>query len=315
MSKRKLLKYTLYTILILFVFINIIAYSNAYKFTHFQSDLSEKPDIENANLIEKTQFLLLGLDIPKPQNRIKPTLSHKTFTLSSNDQNLECWYIPNDSADTTVILFHGYAGSKQDMLDRAYIFHEMGYNTLLVDFMGCGGSDGEQTTIGYYESINVRDVYNYTKLHYGKNIILTGTSMGAAAILKAEHDYSLNPLAMILECPYSTMLKTVALRFEIVNLPSFPMAQMLTFWGGIQNKFNAFEMKPVNFAKSVTCPTLLIYGEKDTKVTKDETLDIFNNLNSEKRLKIYPSSSHADYLLNDKEAWEKDVRTFLQTRI
>ena len=75
---------------------------------------------------------------------------------------------------------------KSSLLDKAEIFLNLGYNTFLVDFMGSGGSDGNQTTIGFYEAEEVKTAFNYLEACGEKNIILFGTSMGAAAIMKAQ---------------------------------------------------------------------------------------------------------------------------------
>ena len=79
------------------------------------------------------------------------------------------------------------------MLDKSEIFLELGYNTFLVDFMGSGGSEGNQTTIGFLEAEQVETSFNYLKNKGEKNILLFGTSMGAVAIMKAIHDFDLKP--------------------------------------------------------------------------------------------------------------------------
>lgn len=70
------------------------------------------------------------------------------------------------------------------MLDKAEACLNMGYNTLLVDFMGSGGSKGTQTTIDYKEAAEVKDCYQYLKQQGHTNIHLFGTSMGAIAITR-----------------------------------------------------------------------------------------------------------------------------------
>jgi alpha-beta hydrolase superfamily lysophospholipase len=56
---------------------------------------------------------------------------------------LEAWEIPAENARGTVIIFHGYSAEKSVMLERAEEFIGWGYNTILVDFMGSGGSEGK----------------------------------------------------------------------------------------------------------------------------------------------------------------------------
>jgi pimeloyl-ACP methyl ester carboxylesterase len=207
----------------------------------------------------------------------------------------------------------GYGGDKSQMLTDADELLKMGYNTLLVDFMGSGGSEGNETTIGVKEAEEVKSCYDYLAQRGEKKILLFGTSMGAAAILKAINDYHLNPAAVILECPFGTMYQTTCARFRLMHVPAFPMAGMLMFWGGTQNGFWAFSHNPVEFAKSVKCPALLLWGEQDDKVSRAETDEIFANLQGRKVLGTYPHSGHENYLKKDKEKWVKDVGGFLDS--
>lgn len=315
MKVKKIAKFILCLFTVLFILLNIVAYSNAYKFTHFSADMQQDTVIVEISFFHKLDMILFGINIPKPINTKDPKRSYETIRLKSNKE-LECWYIPVDSAKATVILFHGYHGSKEDMLDRAELFSQMGYNTFLVDFMGSGNSEGTQTTIGYYEAENVKSAYDYIKEQSkDEKIVLMGTSMGAAAMLKAENDYNIKADALIIECPYGTMLQTVSVRFELMGIPAFPMAHILTFWGGVQNKFDAFSLKPAEYAKKISTPTLLIYGEKDPKVARSETDKIFNNLEGIKYLKTYPLATHADYLELYKEDWTSDTKSFLEKHL
>lgn len=216
-----------------------------------------------------------------------------------------------DSAVGTIILFHGYGGEKSSMLDKADEFLKMGYNTMLVDFMGAGGSEGNGTTIGYKEAEEVKDCYEYTVKSGSSNIHLFGTSMGAVAIMKAISNYHIIPASVILECPFGTMYKTVCARFKLMHVPSFPMASLLVFWGGVQNGFWAFSHNPEEYAKQISCPALLLYGEKDEKVSRDEINIIYENLKGEKKLVTYPLAGHENYLIRYKEKWTKDVHDFM----
>jgi alpha-beta hydrolase superfamily lysophospholipase len=165
----------------------------------------------------------------RPDNYSYPVQKFETVRIQSN-KNIECWKINTENSRGTVILFHGYDNSKSSMIGRSNEFIKMGYSTLLVDFMGSGGSEGMQTTIGFKEAEEVKSCYDYARSKGEQNIILFGTSMGAAAILKAIHDYKIIPSDIIIECPFSAIFSAVCNRFEAVNIPIFPLAPILTFW-------------------------------------------------------------------------------------
>jgi dienelactone hydrolase len=67
-----------------------------------------------------------------------------------------------------------------------------------------------------------------------------------------------------------------------MHVPAFPMAGFLVFWGGVQNGFWAFAHNPVDYAKKISCPTLLLYGEQDKNVSRQEIDAIYNNLSGAK---------------------------------
>jgi len=206
--RKKILKLLLWIFAALFVMMNAVAFMHAYKFTHFSDSGVEKiKDPKHLSFGAKANALLLGVANPRPVNQASPSQHFDTLQLQSN-KKIECWNIrkdsswrscrnghgaTGDSAKGTVILFHGYGGEKSSMLDKSDIFQQLGYNTLLVDFMGSGGSEGNQTTVGFKEAEEVMTCYNYVASKGESHIYLFGTSMGAVAILKAIKDYRLAP--------------------------------------------------------------------------------------------------------------------------
>ena len=262
----------------------------------------------------KLKTAILGVEIPRPANDFTPPCAYETL-LIPYPQKLEAWYIKAEKPKGTVLLFHGYCGKKSSMLSRAHAYINMGYNTLVLDFTGSGGSDGMQTTIGYKEAAQVKACYDYIKARGEQHIVLCGTSMGAVAIMKALNDDALQPSACILECPFGTMYQTTAIRFKLMKLPEYPMAPLLVFWGGLENGFWAFSHNPEQYAKQIHCPTLLIYGERDDRVTRKEIDHIYQNLSCAKQLTCYPAAGHANYLGICPDDWKRDVSSFLNGNV
>jgi hypothetical protein len=297
----------------LLVMINIVAIFHARKFTHFTDTKIERTTSPTElNNFDKIKTIIFGVNNPRPENEIQPKGAFETVIIKGK-KSIEAWHIKQDSAKGTVIICHGYSGSKSKMLTQSTTFNNLGYNTLVIDFMGSGGSEGNQTTIGFYEAEQVKNAFNYIQKQGEKNIILYGTSMGSAAIMKMEADNQLHPNSIIIECPFGTMQETVNARFKIMHIPSFPMAYLLMFWGGIQNNFNAFEHNPTEYAKKITCPTLLLYGALDEKVSQKEIEEIFKNLNGKKTLKIYENIAHENYLTKNQAEWTKDISKFISS--
>lgn len=300
-------------IVIVILTLNLIAIFHSYKFTHFSSSAQEKTKNPNQlSLGEKLATLVFGVSNPRPTNKRLPNKPFKRVTINSN-HNLECWLIETPNPKGTVILFHGFSGEKSTMLDKADVFLKLGYQTLLVDFMGSGGSEGNQTTVGFLEAEQVKSCFEYVSNQTNDKVILFGTSMGAVAIMKALNDYPIKPSSIIIECPFGSMYKTVCARFKSMNAPTFPMAGLLVFWGGVQNGFWAFGHNPTEYAKNINCPTLLMHGKKDEKVSMQEINSIYSNINAQKELIIYPEAGHENYLAKYPAQWQNDVGLFLSS--
>jgi pimeloyl-ACP methyl ester carboxylesterase len=108
------------------------------------------------------------------------------------------------------------------------------------------------------------------------------------------------------------MLEMVEARFKNMKLPSFPMANLLVFWGGFINDFPALSHNPVDYAETIKVPVLLLYGSKDDKVSEAEIKRIYNNLKGRKTLETYPKAGHENYLIQYAGEWERDVKNFLK---
>ena len=295
-----------------FFILNIIAAFHAYKFTHFSNSSNLKTRVvHKLSMLQKAEIIFFGISNPRPENAVVPKSNYTTVYLKS-DRKIECWHIKTKNAKGVIVLFHGYGGNKASLLDKAEIFNQLGYDTFLVDFMGSGGSEGNQTSIGFFESCQVKTCYEYLKAKGEKNVYLFGTSMGAAAIMKAVSENEINARAIIIECPFGTMYETVCARFNMMHVPATPMAPLLVFWGGVINGFWAFGHNPATYAKNINLPVLLLYGAKDEKVSSIETATIFNNLKGEKSLKIYSQAGHENYLIKYKNEWTRDVQQFLE---
>lgn len=310
--KSKHTRKIVWSVLTLLILMNIVAIFHSYKFTHFAAGhIKKTADPKKLSFGKKLMTLATGVNMPRPVNDKMPRTPYRTIRLQSNKE-IECWYMPVSNAKGTVALFHGYGSNKSDMLSKAEVFMELGYNVLLPDFMGSGGSEGNQTTVGFWEGEQVKTCYDYLAGHGEKHIYLFGTSMGAAAIMKALHNHKISPAGIMIECPFGSMYQTVCARFRTMHAPVFPMAGLLVFWGGAQNGFWAFGHNPATYAKDITCPTLLMYGAKDEKVSRQETDEIFANLKGKKFLSIYPEAAHENYLNRYRNQWTSDISQFLQ---
>ena len=297
--------------LAVFFLFNIVAYNHAQKFTRYgEPSPRKRTNLDKLSGIEKVGVVLSGISNPKPQNDSVPHVAYETIKLGI-ERKLEAWLLKADSSQGTVLAFHGYSGNKSSLVKQSEIIRDLGWNVLIVDFYGCGNSDGYETTIGVKEAIDVKTCFDYVDSTSEQPIILYGVSMGAAAIMKAVSEKNVEPNKIILECPFGNMRSAVAARVSAMGAPTIPFTDLFMFWGGVQNGFWAYDHNPEDYAKEIKVPTLLMYGEKDKRVPRSETDLIFQNLGGEKRLVTFPESGHESYLNKYKTEWTKAVGDFL----
>ena len=288
------------TTIVATVLLNALGYTGAYYLTHHRN-----PD----------EF---GLGLPRSQIYSLPTelgleYSHEKLAINDNEW-LSTWLIKTNNPQGAVVLFHGRGTSKSSLLEQAHIFNSLNYDALLVDFRGSGNSSGNTNTVGFKEGEDVTLAVNYIReLNADKPIILYGVSMGSAAILRAIAESQVKPDAIILELPFASLLNAVKNRLKISNIPSFVMGELVVFWGSIQHQFNGFSHNPIDYARAVDCPTLILSSDRDPLVNVDEVQQIHNNLNVPKKLVVFPNAGHQLLVKVDRQIWQDHVETLLQS--
>lgn len=97
-------------------------------------------------------------------------LAYERHVFPSRDRTfLEGWVIPHAEPRAVVVMFHGYGATKGDLLREARAFHELALDVLLVDFRGSGGSEGNETSIGFHEAQDVQAAGKIRRIDLGRN--------------------------------------------------------------------------------------------------------------------------------------------------
>jgi hypothetical protein len=302
---------------VIFAALNFIAYHQAYAMTHFVAagPATEKP--EKLSFGQKLNILFFGIDLPRPRTTLLPAklgpACRSVIIPGTNGVRLGAWYCPVSPDKPLVILFHGYHGEKTGVLKEASVFQELGLSVLLVDFRGSGDSSESYTTVGHDEGDDVAAAVRYANANLPHSkLVLYGNSMGAASILRASHDCGVRPDAIIAEAVFDRMLTTVRHRFSLMAVPSFPGAELLVFWGGLQFGFNGFGNNPVEYAGSVHCPILFLHGSADTRAQLTEARQVYDAVPGPKWFKEFAGTGHAPTVDKHRREWKETVSQFLK---
>lgn len=313
---KRLIRLAITAVLSAFVLANGLAFMQARAMTHFVESGNRTGKPEQLSVLDKFTVLFAGVTIPRPVNRRSPAdlnLSYELHRIPSAQRNiLDAWLIPGTNDGAMVAMFHGYAATKSTLLSAAREFHQLGYPVLLVDFYGSGGSSGSGTTVGVRESDDVAAVVEYARRKWPeRKIVLYGFSMGGSAVLRAIAVNGVEAAGVIVEASFDRLLNTARARFAAMGFSATPFAELLLFWGGIQNGFNPFAHNPVDYARSVKLPVLILHGGADRRVTVDQARNVAAALDGNGRLIVYDETPHTPIVEAKREEWIRDVGQFL----
>ena len=166
--------------------------------------------------------------------------------LTSDDEQLHGWYIPAVDSRGVVLFFHGNAGNISHRLDSVEIFHELGLDTLIIDYRGYGQSTGKASEQGTY--IDAQVAWDYLVNRRGipaDRIIVYGRSLGGA--IGAWLGVQNSPAAVIIESSFTSGADMAH------RLYPFLPARLLT----------RLRYPVVDYAGRLNCPVLVIHSRHD----------------------------------------------------
>jgi alpha-beta hydrolase superfamily lysophospholipase len=299
-----------------FLLLNALAWRHARAMLSFTAGGDRTASVTTLSFGQKAKVLLCGVTMPRPVNTRAPQdlgLTSQTVRFTTDDGlKLEGWLITPAEPRGTVLLFHGYSASRTTLLEQARTFDKIGFAALLVDFRGGGGSDGSTTTLGYLEARDVAATVEHARRRQlPRPLVLYGQSMGAAAALRSISSHEVCPDAVILESVFDRLLITVRDRFEPMGVPSFPSAELLVFWGGVQQGFSGFDHNPLDYARACTCPALVLHGADDRHTKLASGRAVFQNLAGIKEMVEFAGAGHVSLLEADAGQWTATVQRFL----
>ncbi|HEY8228537.1 MAG TPA: alpha/beta hydrolase [Pyrinomonadaceae bacterium] len=199
---------------------------------------------------------------------------------TSDGVRLHAWFFKSQrqSADATVIYFHGNGGNITNVGWVAENLANRGFNTLLLDYRGYGQSQGEaRSESDLYADGDAAIAYVVDQRGVSLDqVVLYGQSLGTtvAVDLAARHQCA----ALILESGLSSA-SSIATR----ELPWLP--RWLHFLG--KNRFES-----AHKLKNVTAPVLITHGDPDPVISTDEARTLFASANEPKKLLIYRGVGH-----------------------
>ena len=180
-----------------------------------------------------------------------------------------------------VIYLHGNSSSRCEAYQEISYLLIKNMTVFSFDFCGCGQSEGDYISLGYYEKEDVHCIVEYLlKSKKVSKIGLWGRSMGAvtAIMYSKEHPELID--AIVLDSGfYSLKILIDELIKAKIRLPKFVFDKLLKMVKEtIKEKanFDLDEIEPHIYAKNCSVPAFFCHGKDDDFVLPHHSQDLFN---------------------------------------
>jgi pimeloyl-ACP methyl ester carboxylesterase len=189
-----------------------------------------------------------------------------------------------------VIYLHGNSSSRLEGLKAAPELLKRDINLFVLDFAGCGLSEGDYISLGWHEKDDVKIIVDFVeKLPGVSRVGLWGRSMGAATSLL--YTYSDDRIsAVCFDSPFSEFTKLAKeLCRKQVKLPHFVLDTALSFIRKTimkKNELDIYKLQPIIYASKTSAPGFFVHAMQDELIPLEHTLNIFEVYAGEKSLNI-----------------------------
>ena len=194
-----------------------------------------------------------------------------------------------------VIYLHGNSSSRCEAVAEIKYLLPLNITVFAFDFSGCGKSQGEYISLGWYEREDVESVIDYLrKTNKVSTIGLWGRSMGAVtAIMYGDRDPSV--AGMVLDSAFASLKELIEeLVKSRVKLPEFILNQATKLVKSTiskKAKFNLDEIEPKKYAVRCFIPALFCHAKNDTFVDKHHCKDLSDVYAGDKNV-VYVDGNH-----------------------
>src|SRR6266545_4274030 len=191
--------------------------------------------------------------------------------ITEDHVKLSAWYTPPNAKRGAVILVaHGYGDKRPEEFYALFATH--GYGVIAWDFRAHGKSEGEFSSLGYYEILDAKAALDFVLAQPGVGHVgAWGGSMGAVTMIRATAHYP-QIEALVADSPFVTLKEEMDLRVP------FPMMRsLIQLFAGWETGVNPNEVRPVDDIALISPrPVFIIQGMADGMVPLDSAQRLYD---------------------------------------
>lgn len=219
-------------------------------------------------------------------------------------------YLNQEETNKWAIILHGYRSNPSSVLTIGEHFSEKGYNVLIPSMRACADSEGKYVGMGWLDKEDLKCWINLI-IEENKNaeIILHGSSMGAATVLMASGDeLPANVKNIIADSGYTSVWDIFASEAKArFNLPEFPVLNMFQIVANRKAKYDIKEASSLEQVKKSKTPILFIHGDKDDFVPEYMCEKLYDATNCKKEKLIIHGAGHTDGKYREPEKYYNTI--------
>ena len=216
---------------------------------------------------------------------------------------LSAWYTPPRKG-AVILLAHGYGDNRPEWVHA--LLAKKGYGVLSWDARAHGESDGEVSTIGYLEVLDVKAALDYAMAQPDVNHIgAWGGSMGGATLIRAAAAFP-EIEAVFIDSAFASLDE------EFDFLVPYPLINPLAkFLAQTQTGINLSEINPLNdIAKISPRPVYIVHGTGDTVAPPDAGEKLFNSAKEPRFLWVEENAAHLSIHLVSERRYQRRLVGF-----
>ncbi|MGQ9572942.1 MAG: alpha/beta hydrolase [Dehalococcoidia bacterium] len=257
------------------------------------SGLSRQPDYSILDRPEILQFVFH----PRRDWTPTPPGASDYLVLVEQGVSISCRFYPASATSPCLLYFHGNGEVACDHDWIAPLYNRQGISLFVADYRGYGLSDGMPTfSTMTADAHSIFDFFLNTVRSSGNSgpLFLMGRSLGSHSAVELAFHYPQHPKGLIVES----------------GAPN--VARLASLFGLSSERLRDLEESISARIRSITLPTLIIHGERDSLIPLSQATTLYEEIGSrDKRLVIIPGADHNDMMLIGMEQYFSAIKDFV----
>jgi len=258
----------------------------------------------SAGFVEVNDALHPPRIIPPGNTLRKYKIPYRSLDLITEDGiQLSAWYTPPRNG-AVILLAHGYGDNRPEWGHE--LLAKRGYGVIAWDARAHGESDGDISTIGYLEELDVKAALKYALAQPDvKHIGAWGGSMGGATLIRAAADFP-EIEALFVDSSFASLDDefNYLVPYPVIN----PLAKMIA---SAETGISLDKVDPLKDISRISPrPVYIVHGTGDTVAPPDAGRKLFEAANEPRFLWEAENVKHLSIYLDNPRRYQRRLLDF-----